>query len=57
MKYTMIWLCEAWPIYRGYVKQRRWRKAREYMAGYISPMREHLTLSELLIASGALSTF
>jgi len=57
MKYTMMWLCRAWPIYRSYVKQRRWRKAREYMAGYISPMCEYLTLSELLIASGALVTF
>ena len=57
MKFTLIWLCEVWPVYRRYVKQRRWRKSKEYMKGYMLPMREYLSLSQLLWASSALVTF
>ena len=55
MKLSFLWLREAWPIYRNYVKQRRWHKAREHMVGFIAPMCEYLSLTEMLVASGAIS--
>lgn len=54
MKFTLVWLRETWPIYRRYVEQRRWRKARDYMFGYMLPACDNLSLSEMLCASGAL---
>ena len=57
MKLEFEWLCKAWPTYRQYVKQCRWHKAREHKKANMSPMRWHLSLSEILLASGAISIY
>lgn len=57
MKLAFVWLCEAWPTYRKYLKQRRWHKAREHKSGFIIPLCSGLSLSEMLVASGALRVY
>ena len=55
MNLSFLWLRKAWPVYRNYVKQRRWHKAREHMVGFMAPVCEYLSLTEMLAASGAIS--
>jgi len=57
MKLSFSWLCEAWPIYRYYVKQRRWRKAREFRQRIMVPVCSDLSWIETLVASGGIITY
>ena len=57
VKPSFLWLCETWPVYRNYIKQRRWRKAREFKQRFMVPFCSDLTWIEMLVASGGIVTY